>query len=170
MCASFYFIFLSLLSGIAPSTFWTKTEAINLVGRSAELFLEYFARECHEVAVSFKKKTITPQHFDLTARRVEKLDFLRDTYRADDVVEVPEKKSIKPIKPKPGASAKVSETSLSGKKRNSADFDAAPNAHSPIPKAPKSAELAAVGEEALVPASAGGDIDVSESNEHAIPQ
>jgi DNA polymerase epsilon subunit 4 len=52
-------------------------EAINLVGRATELFLEYFARECHEVAVSFKKKTITPQHFDLTARRTSKLEFLK---------------------------------------------------------------------------------------------
>jgi hypothetical protein len=39
------------------------TEAINVVAKATEHFLEYFARECHEVVTSFKKKTITPQHF-----------------------------------------------------------------------------------------------------------
>ena len=142
-----------------------------MVGRSAELFLEYFARECHEVAVSFKKKTITPQHFDLTARRVEKLDFLRDTYRAEEIVEVLEKKAVKSVKPKAAAPAKDSEASLSGKKRSSADLDAdaaAPN--SPTSKAPKSDEHTAVGVEASVSASAVGDMVVSESHETTIPQ
>jgi hypothetical protein len=55
---SFLFVIFSPLDLISSCS-----EAINLVGRATELFLEYFARECHEVAVSFKKKTITPQHF-----------------------------------------------------------------------------------------------------------
>lgn len=109
-----------------------SSEALFLVSRSTELFLQFLAEKSARVAIEKKRKTVKLEHLRIAVKRHQPTsDFLLDSLPRADPPAPPTHRSTKPDRPPPRATRRID--SFFQKPQAQAQVEAQAEAPVPVP-------------------------------------